>query len=161
MSDSRLFATTRRFERRNLIVLAADVASAAVTTFADITGLSFPVTSGINYRYYALLLYTTSAATIGVRVSMTTPAFTHNAYMTRSPIIVGGSLTTVEWVNGASAADTGTVSTASMNTTGGNIITLEGIIRPSANGTFQLRFAPGTATANGVIIEAGSTLEWW
>jgi hypothetical protein len=144
-----------------LIVLGNDVASTASVAFQNITGLSFSVTSGVNYRYYGLIHYVTSAATIGIRVSMNGPTTTLNSYITTTPIIAGGSLTTVSWVNGASAIQTGTVSTGSMNTTAGNIIVIEGIMRPSANGTFQLQFAPETATANGVIIKAGSTLEWW
>jgi hypothetical protein len=151
---------TRSAPDRHLIVLDGDVASSASTSFQNITGLSFPVIAGQNYRWQAVLLYTTSAATIGLRVSLTAPAFTHNAYITQTPIAVAGSASNL-WGNGASAADTGTTSTGSMNTTGGNILVATGIIRPSADGTVQLRFAPETATANGVIIEAGSTLEWW
>lgn len=148
-------------EYRSLIELASDVASTASVSFQNITGLSFAVKSGINYRWQATLLYTTSAATIGLRVAVTTPTFTHNAYWTMTPVGETGSLATTGWFNGASAQDTGTASSASMTTTGGNILIMHGIIRPSADGTVQLRFAPETATANGVIIEAGSTLEWW
>lgn len=145
---------------RNLAVLGSDIASAAVLTFANITGLSFPVVSGTNYRFYALILYTTSAATIGLRVSLTGPAMTHLAYTTHTGITAVGSAA-AEFQNYQFVQDAGTISSASLSTTQGNLLVLEGICRPSANGTVQLRFAPETATANGVIIEAGSSLEWW
>ena len=166
MSDARLFGTTHRYERRNVIELGLDVASSASTAFQNITELAFPVTAAINYRYLAYIMYTTSANTIGMRVSYTSPAVTHAAYTTMVPpgSTTGGvpaAGTDNTWVNWQNVADTGTVSGASMSTTAGNLLILMGIIRPSANGTFQLRFAPETATANGVIIEAGSTLEWW
>ena len=146
---------------RHLVTLGADVASTASTAFQDITGLSFAVANAIKYRWQATIIYTTSVASIGLRVSHTGPATTLNAYMTQTGITVSGSLTLVNWTNAASATDTGTTSTASLNTTAGNLITAWGFILPSAAGTFQLRFAPETATASGIIIKAGSTLEWW
>lgn len=144
---------------RTLVELGSDVASAASTAFANITGLSFSVTAGVTYRFYGLLLYTTSAATIGVRVSLTSPATTHLAYATRTGLSATGSAA-AEWQNFQATADAGTVSTSSVSTSG-NLVVIEGVIRPSANGTVQLRFAPETATANGVVIKAGSSLEWW
>lgn len=158
--------TSPYLKRGYCIELTADVASSASTAFQDITGLAFPITSGINYRYAAYIQYTTSANTIGIRVSYTSPAVTHAAYVTMVPpgSTTGGvpaAGTDNTWVNWQNVADTGTTSGASMSTTAGNLLILMGIIRPSASGTFQLRFAPETATASGVIIEAGSTLEWW
>jgi len=145
---------------RTLITLGADVPSTASTAFQDITGLSFAVTSGTIYRWQATILYTTSAATIGIRVAPNGPAFSQNAYITETVISKTGSAT-AGWHNGQTALQSGTVSSASISTTGGNLITATGIYKPSANGTFQLQFAPETATANGVVVQDGSTLEWW
>lgn len=150
----------RRGQYRHLVPLLSDVGSANNTNFQDITGLSFAVASGVSYRWQATLLYYTSAATIGLRVAMTGPAFTHNAYFTATGLSTTGA-TNNGFFNTASATDTGTSSTASINTTGGNLIIATGLLLPSAAGTFQLRFAPETATTNGIIIKAGSTLEWW
>lgn len=116
--------------------------------------------AGTNYRWQATILYTTSAATIGIRLATNGPAFTHNAYITETGVSTTGSAT-AGWHNAQSSHQAGTASSASITTTGGNLATASGIIRPSADGTFQLQFAPETATANGVVIEAGSTLEWW
>ncbi len=145
---------------RNLVELSGDISSTASTSYQNITGLSFSVTSGVNYRFYAIIPYTTSAATIGIRVSLTSPSTTLLAYTTRTGLSSTGS-TDATWENHQTATDSGTVSTSSVTTSGGNVIILEGFIRPSASGTVQLRFAPETATASGVVIKTGATLEWW
>jgi hypothetical protein len=144
---------------RNLVELGSDVSSTASTSFQNITGMSFSVASGVKYRFYALIVYTASAATIGLRVSLTAPATTLLAYNTRVPLSTTGSAAN-DWVNGQATTDAGTVSTSSPTTTG-NVLVLEGFIQPSASGTVQLRFAPETATAGGIVIKAGSTVEYW
>jgi hypothetical protein len=151
---------------RKLVTLDADVASTASTSYQNITGLSFSMTSGVNYRVYAMILYTTSANTIGIRVSWSGPTMTHSAYFTRTApgTATGGpptGTTDVFWENAQNAADLGTTSQASLSTTAGNLLIFEGVFRPSSTATFQMRFAPETATASGVVIEAGSMLEWW
>lgn len=145
---------------RTLIVNAVDDASTAATTFQNITELSFAVTAGTTYRWQATILYTTSAATIGIRIAPSGPAFTQNAYLTWTGISTTGSASS-GWHNSQTTLAAGTVSSASISTTGGNLIMATGVYKPSSSGTFQLQFAPETATANGVIIQDGSTLEWW
>lgn len=145
---------------RTLVVLETDVPSTASTSFQDVVGLKFDVSPGFNYRFYVMLLYTTSAATIGIRAAINAPTATHLAYTTRVGISATGS-TDASWENWQTAVDLGTTSADSLTTTTGNLIILEGVVRPSAGGTVQVRFAPETATASGVVIEAGSTLEWW
>ena len=146
--------------KRKLVELAADVASTASTSFQDVTGLSFAVVSGTTYRFFATLLYSTSASTIGIRASLTSPATTYLAYATETGISTTGSAG-ASWDNYQNTGDQGTASTDSIATTTGNLIFLKGVIKPSANGTVQIRFAPETATASGVVILTGSTLEVW
>jgi hypothetical protein len=146
---------------RTLVSLGSDVASTASTAFQDITGLSFSATSGTFYRFYALLLYTASATTIGVKGSVNGPSMTILAYDTRSQLSATGSAAN-DWVNSAATVNAAAlVSSTSSATTTGNILVIEGVFKPSATGTFILRFAPETATAAGITIKAGSTLEYW
>jgi parallel beta-helix repeat protein len=146
---------------RTLVSLGSDVASTASTAFQNITGLSFSATSGTFYRFYALLLYTASATTIGVKGSVSGPAMTILAYETRSQLSATGSASN-DWVNSAATVDAAALtSSTSSATTAGNILVIEGVFKPSATGTFILRFAPETATAAGITIKAGSTLEYW
>jgi hypothetical protein len=151
--------TTSAANYRTLVTLGSDVASTASTSFQNVTGLSFSVTSGTNYRFYVMLVYTASATTIGLRASLTGPATTVLAYNTHVPLTTTGTASN-DWVNGQAATDSGTTSTSSP-ATGGNILVMEGFIKPSASGTVQIRFAPETATASGIVIKAGSTVEYW
>jgi len=143
---------------RTLVELGSDVASAASTAYQDITGLSFAVSSGVNYRFEGILLYTTSASSIGLQVGLTSPAVTHLAFRWGS---FTGKATNAERFADANDDAGATTTLGSINTTTGNIATFSGVIRPSASGTVQMRFAPETATASGIVIETGSTLEWW
>ena len=140
---------------RKLVTLGSDVASTAAITFQDVTGLSFPVTSGVTYRFKASIAYTNSLTTIGSRWACSGPAtptlLTYNSQWTSSA--------TANSITNASAYDTGATTTTSI--AGTLWATVEGIITPSANGTFIIRFAPETATASGAVVKAGSTLEWW
>jgi hypothetical protein len=146
---------------RTLVSLGSDVASTASTAFQDVTGLSFTATSGTFYRFYGLLLYTASATTIGVKGSVNGPSMTILAYDTRSQLSATGSAAN-DWVNSAATVNAAAlVSSTSSATTTGNILVIEGVFKPSATGTFILRFAPETATAAGITIKAGSTLEYW
>lgn len=157
-SDANGLATweTAGSSYRTLVTLGSDVGSSASTAFQDITGLSFAVTAGTWYRFQATIMYTASATNIGSRWAVNGPANpTKLAYYAR-------------WSTGASAIadtnansyDAGSDSTTSFSTAG-NISTIFGQIKPSADGTFILRFAPETATANGIVVQAGSTLEYW
>lgn len=145
---------------RTLVTLSSDIASTATTNFQDITGLSFTVTAGTTYRFYALIRYTCSATTIGSRWAVNGPgAPTFLSYRTECALsgTMGTDNTSVDY---ATTYD-GTATNASSAETAGNIAVIKGIIQPSADGTVILRFAPETATANGIVVKAGSTLEYW
>jgi hypothetical protein len=139
---------------RSLTVLESDVASTASSSFQNVTDLAFQVIPGERYRFYALIYYTASATTIGMRLGATAPAGT---LIYNASIPSGASTVTI--INGASN-DQGTAALSSA-ATAGNIAEISGICIPTASGIFQLRFAPETATANGIVIRAGSTLEVW
>lgn len=144
---------------RTLVTLGSDVASTNSISFQNITGLSFSVTAGNTYRFYGLLAYTASSITIGLRVSVQAPSTSFLAYTTRSPLNTNGSASNL-WVNGKAGLDEGTASSSSAQSAG-TILVIEGMVTVTASGTLQLRFAPETATTNGIIIKAGSTLEYW
>ncbi|MDD5258582.1 MAG: hypothetical protein PHD29_01280 [bacterium] len=144
---------------RNLVVLGSDVASTASTSFQDITGMSFAVTAGQTYRFEALIRYTCSATTIGSRWSLNGPALTSLAYRTEAALsgTMGTDNTSVDYAT----TYNGTATNLNSAETGGNIAVIKGVITPSASGTVILRFAPETATANGIVVKTGSTLEYW
>jgi tetrahydromethanopterin S-methyltransferase subunit F len=141
---------------RKRIVLASDVINSNVTanTIADVTGLSFTVTSGTTYRFYAVIAYTSALATTGSSWSINGPATTLLNYTSRYTISAT-SLTT----NYASAYNIpATANTGSL--TAGNVAVIEGVITPSAAGTVVVRFASGVSNS-AITAKAGSTLEVW
>jgi len=142
---------------RHLIVAGSDSTSTASISCQNVTGLSFAVTSGVTYRFHATLIHTGSANTIGVGYGMSAPAAP-----TLAATSFGSTLSTGIGSgggnNGVGACGTPTASSANV---AGTADTVDGILIPSANGTYQLQFEPETATAGGVVIKAGSTLEWW
>lgn len=134
-----------------VVTVSGDVTN-STTGFADATGLSFSVTAATNYRIECTVFYTVTAATVGARFSATAPASPTatigQTFLPTSTTAVGGS----QW----SANDQGVVvassavATPSFNT--GHVVA---ILRNGANaGTWQLRFAPETATA--MVLKAGS-----
>ncbi len=141
---------------RNRTILAADVIdSAGACTFTHLTGLSFAVTTGVVYRFYAVINYTAAATTTGSAWAATGPTNTYFTYMQSS------SLTTT---TGTSRTGNGNDSPAGCSATSaattGNIAVIEGSILPTANGTVQLRFA-SELNGSAITVRTGSTLEWW
>jgi hypothetical protein len=143
---------------RTLVTLGADVTNnnATACTIADVTGLSFSVTAGTTYHFYALILYTSAAATTGSRWSINGPAVTFLSYTSRYSLTAA-----TQTLNFANAYDL----PAACNATSpfpvvGNTAIIEGTIVPSANGTVIVRFA-SKVSGSAIVAKAGSTLEWW
>jgi hypothetical protein len=141
---------------RTLVTLGSDV-SLTSTSLADVTGLSFSVTSGTTYRFAALLVFTSAATTTGLQLSVNGPASpTMLSYYMNWPSSTG----TVAFVQWQVAYDASAISTGVPVANTPLIATIEGIIKPSASGTFIVRGATEVA-ASAITIKAGSTLEYW
>lgn len=131
----------------------------ATTSFADVTGLTCPVQSGKHYNFFAHLIHISSGTTNGARFGVNGP--TMNVVRISTIDTVTASVT-------ASAHSAGTVealdTAATAQTTGsaGQVLgILTGYFNPSASGTFAIRCAAETATANGLIVKAGSWMHIW
>lgn len=142
---------------RTLVTLGSDVINnnATANTIADCTDLSFAVTSGTRYRFYATIWYTSAAGSTGSRWTLNGPTFTNLAYYSRYALTA-----TTQTQNNAVAYNIPTASNATSPQTAGNIAIIEGTILPSANGTLIVRFASEIANS-AITCKAGSTLEWW
>jgi len=156
--DSSIYSDTTIFARnvyRHKVILHSNIGSAASSNFQDVTGLSFNVVLGDTVRFEAYIIYSASATTIGSRWAINGPAFSLMSYSS-------------SWTNTTSSVtssnqnsyDAGSASNSSATTTG-NIARIFGIIIPSSSGTVIIRFAPETATLNGITVNAGSSLEYW
>lgn len=143
-------------------VLGSDVVNSALNTIADVTGLSFPVTSGSRYWFRFVIWHTANATTTGSRWAISGPTTTLLAYRSSQTLSAAGTAGTDVFTDVAQAAyDTPAASNATSATaTAGqaNIAIIEGIIQPSANGTVIARFASEVAVANGIVAKAGSVV---
>lgn len=150
--------TTRKaFVNRRV---TADVIN-ATTSFADVTGLTCPVSNGKFYNFEAHLYHIGNATTTGAQFGINGPTMTT---MRISEIdVILGSLTAATM--GSNTTDVTTRDVASIaETTGAATVVLailSGYINPSADGTFAVRCASEVAVAAGLTVKAGSWLQLW
>lgn len=106
--------------------LGADVACVN-TTLIDVTGLSFPVETGVTYRFKFFISYTVSATSLGSRWTINGPTATTLKFFSTYPSSTSANAFYHQSAyNGASA-------TANSGSTGNNIAIIEGIINCSSN----------------------------
>ncbi len=126
------------------------------TSYTDVTDLSFSVVAGTTYSFMATVLAECSSTSGGVCLTANGPAATRFAARYEGNQTAGGSITRSDitaYDTMGSLADPNTVTAA--NTP--YVFTLQGVIVPSANGTFTLRVKRGGTTGT-VAVRAG-TLE--
>lgn len=135
------------------IFLANDVTNnnASANTLADITGLSFDVVANTTYDFKFFIVYTSAATTTGSRWTINGPANTFLHY--RSSY----TLTATNFTNNTGVSAYNSPSGASASSlASGNICIIEGIIRPSANGTVIARFA-SEISASAIVAQASKS----
>ncbi len=130
---------TRVNDKSGTIILTADRVNnnGTANTIADVTGLSFPVASGITYHFKFFIVYTSAATTTGSRWCINGPTNTNLNYRSTYSL----TSTTRTFNEGLSTYNVPAASNGSSATTGSNIAEIEGIITPNANGTVIARFA--------------------
>ena len=135
-------------------VLAADVTNnnGVANTIADVTGLSFAVTSGKKYFFRFVIQYTAAATTTGSRWSISGPGGTMR-YSSQYSL----TATSATFNMGLSAHDTPAASNATSAATGANLATIEGFYEASATGTVIARFASEVASS-AIVAKAGSVV---
>lgn len=142
----------------NVVALTSDITNnnATANTMQDVTGLSFAVTATQSYWFRASIQYTAAATTTGSRWAINGPASpTFLSYKSEYSLT-----TTTNTVNeGVAAYDSPAAASASSAATGANTAIIEGVIRPSTNGTVIMRFA-SEVSASAIVAKAGSLLEW-
>lgn len=140
------------------VVLGSDVTNnnATANTIADVTGLSFSVLNGKTYRFEFDIIYTAAATTTGSRWSINGPSTP--TYLTYESTY---SLTTTTATFNAhlQAYDSPAASNATSATTGNNLAFINGVIRPSADGTLIARFA-SEVSSSAIVAKAGSSVRY-
>lgn len=122
-------------------------------TLADVTGLSFPVTSGEKYYFEASIKYTAAATSTGSRWTMNGPTFTD--LHIRSEYTITSTTATMNTV--AAYAQPAACNASSL--TDGNVATIWGFVTPSADGTMQVQFA-SEVLSSAITAQSGSVLKW-
>lgn len=141
------------------VVLASDQTNnnAVANTLQDVTGLTFGVTNGKTYYFKAVIKYTAAAATTGSRWT-----FYGTGGATFDEIYISSTYTltsTSQTVNYVSAINTPAASNASSLTTG-NVAIIEGFVRSTNSGSFQLQFA-SEVSSSAIVAKAGSILQYF
>lgn len=142
----------------NAVVLGSDAINnnAVANTIADVTGLSFPVTSGKTYWFRFHIPYTAAATTTGSRWSINGPTTTFLCYGSEYSL---AATTTTRNANIISYDLPAASNATSAGTTTGNMAVIEGIITPSANGSVIARFASEVASS-AITAKAGAVVHY-
>ena len=135
------------------VILGTDYtnSNATLNTLEDITGYSFPVTSGKTYWFRFQFLVTAAAAATGHRVSINGPTTSELSYYT---LLVASTTNASSFWNATYGLPSTTTATTPLT---GGMGYLEGIATFSANGTLIGRVASEVA-GSGVTIKAGSVI---
>src|SRR4030095_8417260 len=147
-----LFAPAAKLDM--LKYVTANSVHATAATFADVTGLQFPVISGRKYTFDCFLLHFGNAATTGAQFAVGGVAMT--------TIEIGSLSTIVKAVTGptlsagiASAINTAVIVQADSSTTRCPTW-MNGFFQPSADGTMSIRATSEVSVAAGLTIILGS-----
>ena len=137
-------------------MLTLDVS--ATNAYANVTGLSFPVTAGLTYTFRFVCTYEVSSTAYGTAWAIDGPTNSYLSYYSQwSPTTGGGVFNTrLNLTAYDGAAATGTTSAAT-----GNIAIIEGVITPTANGTVIARFSTDATVGGTVTCKVGSTVEYY
>lgn len=141
---------------RNLVLLTKDIINnnATANTLEDVTDLAFTVKAGTVYRFYAVIPYTSGATNNGSRWTINAPATSLLHYTSRYTLSA-----TTETINYSSAINL-PANCNNNSIANGNLAIIEGVIKPTANGTLQIRFASEGGNV-AITAKAGASLEYW
>lgn len=130
-------------------IITSDVTTTS-SSLSDVTGLSFPVTSGKTYRFSFMIPYTSSSTGNGALFSVNGAS---NSLLIYRCFIQ----TTTSQINyHANTYDAGTTATTSAS--GNNMSTIEGMLIASATGTVIARFASEVATTQSITAKSGASV---
>ena len=138
-----------------LKIMASDSVHATAATFADITGLTQALLSGLRYSVLACLFTTNNASTTGSQFGYNIGAAPTAALFGEIGAVTN-SVTAAAFGSGtATARDTAIVAQTTGQTATG-IHLIGGFVQPSADGTFAMRATSEITVAAGLTVKAGS-----
>lgn len=132
--------------------LPSDHAGVSNATLVN-TPLVVAVSSGVTYAFRYYIVWRTTLATVGLKLGLTTPAFTVYAATVRHVIAADG--TAALFTGALTTSGDSVIGTAAPVANTDYLSVIEGIIRPSANGSLTVQYAAETTGAT-VTMRAGS-----
>jgi hypothetical protein len=158
LKTSSIYESSNSQTSFNTTVLTSDVVNnnAVANTIADITGLSFPVTSGKTYYFRFAVTFTSAAVSTGARFSINGPTTTYLNYWSRWPNVSNSVIANIGQTTYDLPSATGTAAVSSSPNIG-VVAEVEGIIIPSADGTVIGRFA-SEVSSSAITAKIGSVV---
>jgi hypothetical protein len=139
-----------------LASLAADLAPFTAAANSDATGLAVALLANITYRVRVNLLFQSAAITTGLRLGATFPAMETVSLSANIPAAADGASGALQgWIT---FSDDAVISIGVQAVSTTYYATLEGIMRPTAAGTFQVRCGTEVA-ASAITVKARSSVE--
>jgi hypothetical protein len=136
-----------------IVKLSADLAAFTATALADATGLSFAVLANRSYSFQFWIRFSSAATTTGAQFAVNAPANSYIVYRTETSLTAAAA--GAPTFRTAIAVNTGTAS-ASVNAANANMLAIiQGMVRPSADGTLIVRCGTEVA-ASGITVRSGS-----
>jgi len=137
--------------------VTADSVHATAATFADVTGLTFPVISGRNYAYVAYLIAVTNASTTGAQFAIGGVTMTYMDLAGVSPLLAGDGISTAgTYTQGRATAINTAFSPQTTGAATNQLHWMAGGFTPSASGTFAIRATSEVSVAAGLTVRKGS-----
>ncbi|WP_428383807.1 hypothetical protein [Nevskia ramosa] len=129
--------------------------STASVTYADITGLNFPVLAGKSYYFEFNIDASVNSTATGARFSVNGPAFTRLAYRTYSTQAASGASAVIPTYSNAYDLPAG--STTASPYVDGNLHIVSGVIKAASDGSVTARFAAESGSSGTVFANADTT----
>jgi hypothetical protein len=135
--------------------MATDLATNVGTTLTTMATLGFLLSSGTTYTFAYNIIFQSGGPTVGLKLGLNFPAATVQASNVAIPVAADG--TAAEFFGTISSSGDSVTGTG-VETSGTNYLaTIEGTIRPSANGTLVPIFSAELASTAGILIKQQSS----
>jgi hypothetical protein len=141
-------------EDRNVLPSAVTINS---TSYQDVTGLSFPVVAGGNYRFKFFIPYTISDGASGTRWSINGPSYAGGGWLHYRTVLTLSQ--TAATIFGGPAGYDAPATANATSVVGASLATIEGQILATAGGNVIARGACELGTAT-ITVRPGASVEW-
>lgn len=131
---------------------AGSITSLTATALANVTGMTFSVTNGLKYEFWAAVVYSAAATTTGSAWSMDCPTGSISIQVESA---LTNSTTFDHWQN----AENTLLASASSAYTSLNLAYVRGVYSATASGTCQLRGATEVASS-AITVQGSSNINW-